>query len=85
MGKKRVRKKKIVRQARQFTKPKFNLALKDLLLFAILFFVFFLLKSVVSNILWKNLFLLLMIIFGFLTIAFLLVFLIFLFAKWIKK
>ncbi len=78
---KTVKSKRMVR----FSKKKINLVLKNLILFVILFTLSFVLYNVSSQEMYTNLFLLLSIIFGFITIAFLIVLLIFLFLKVAKK
>lgn len=67
------------------TKNKINLVLKNLFVFAILFFLSLVLYQVSEAEIYLNLFLLLSILFGFVSIAFILVFLVFLFLKWAKK
>jgi hypothetical protein len=64
---------------------KFNLVLRFLFLFIILFVICLLFYSITSAPLLNNTFFLLMIIFGFTSLAFLIVFLIFTFYKLLKK
>ena len=73
--------KKMVRS----TPKKINLVLKNLILFVILFVLSGILYAVSGSEIYKNLFLLLSIIFGFVGVAFLIVLLIFLFLKIMKK
>ena len=73
--------KKLVR----YTKKKINLVLKNLILFVAISLLSFALYSVSNNAIFKNLFLLLVIVSGFVAVAFLIVFLIFLFLKVMKK
>ena len=73
--------KKLVRS----TKRKISLVLKNFVLFVVISLVSLALHSVSNNDLFKNLFLLLVIISGFVAVAFLIVFLIFLFLKLMKK
>jgi phosphoglycerol transferase MdoB-like AlkP superfamily enzyme len=68
-----------------YYKKKFNLVLKKLLLFVILFVLSLVLYSVSGKEIYENLFLLLAIVFGFVSIAFLIILLIFLFLKGTKK
>lgn len=67
------------------TKRKINLILKNLAVFVILFFLSLVLYQASGEEIYLNLFLLLSIMFGFISIAFVIVFLIFLFLKWAKK
>ena len=64
---------------------KVNLILKNLLLFVVLFIVFFVLYNFSSLPLYENLFLILTMIFGFLSIAFLIALLVFVFMRLLKK
>ena len=65
--------------------PKFTLAWKNLIFFVILSLFFIGMYSSSTEELYKNLFSLLSIIFGFVAIALLIVFLVFLFMKIMKK
>lgn len=89
---KKVTKKKPVKKSKSkpqrrviFNKKKINLILKNLVLFVIISLVSFVLYSVSNNEMFRNLFSLLAIIFGCVTVAFLIVFLVFLFSKMMKK
>ena len=68
-----------------FSKYKFNIAVRDLILFVVLFFLALFLRVISKNVILDNIFFLLMVIFGFLAIAFFIVFLIFIFAKIFRK
>jgi len=89
--KKRIKKskvKRVVNKSKKLVgsaKRKINLVLKNLVLFVVLSLISFALYSVSSNALFRNLFLLLVIVSGFVAVAFLIVFLIFLFLKVMKK
>ena len=90
MAKKKVRKsqkksaiaKKGTIPAKQIT-SRYNsrLALKDLILFALLSIISFILYIVSGNTLYQNTFYLLAILFGFISVAFLIVFLVIIFAR----
>ena len=67
------------------TKNKMSVIIKNLVMFIILFVASLGLYSISSEELYSNLFLLLSIIFGFITISFLLVLLIFVFFRILKK
>lgn len=69
----------------QFNQQKFTLVLRSLFLFIILFILSLLLYSLTSGSLWNNFFFLFVMIFGFVSLAFLIVFLIFVFYKLLKK
>ncbi len=66
-------------------KRRFGIALRNLILFLIMFVVSYGLYSASSSDLMINLFFLLSVIFGFVSLAFLLVLLIFVFMKIIRK
>lgn len=66
-------------------KRKINLSLKKLILFAVLALISFVLYLFLSNEIFKNLFSLLTMIFGFIAVGFLIVLLIFLILKIMKK
>ena len=85
--KKSVKRKSGATKSRQVraSKRKINLVLKNLILFAILSLVSFLLYSVSSNDLLINLFYLLAIVLGFVAGAFLIILLIFFFLRIMKK
>ena len=99
MVKRKVRKKRSVRKVspkvkRNISKPKrlvrasqrkISLAFKNLILFAVLSLISFLLYNFLSNELFVNLFFLLAIILGFVAVAFLIVLLIFLVLRIMKK
>ena len=90
MAKKKVKKsqkksaiaKKGIIPAKQIT-SRYNsrLALKDLILFALLSIISFILYIVSGNTLYQNTFYLLAILFGFISVAFLIVFLVIIFAR----
>ena len=65
----------------KFYHTKFNLVTKQIILFAILFIISILLFGVSENLIYKNLFFLLSIIFGFIIVAFFIVLLVFLFLR----
>lgn len=67
------------------SKRKINLTLRNLFLFVIMFLISLALSSILDNELFKNLFSLLAMIFGFIAVAFLIVLLIFLILKSMKK
>lgn len=79
--------KTVVGAARQVraSKRKINLALRNLVLFAIIAIISMVLRSVTSNVLINKFFFLLAIITGFIAVAFLIVLLIFLLLKAIGK
>ena len=87
MPKKRVRRKRrkpepvMVRSSKQ----RINLVARRLIFFVILFVLSLVLKIAVSNEIWKNLFEILTLIFGFVSLAFLIVLLILWFMKLIRK
>ena len=58
-----------------------KLALRDLILFALLSIISFILYTVSGNILYQDTFYLLAILFGFISVAFLIVFLVIIFAR----
>ena len=67
------------------SKKKINLVLRNLVLFVVISLVSFILYLVSSKAMFKNLFSLLAMVFGFVSVAFLIVLLIFLFTKLFKK
>ncbi len=78
--------KKKVKQVRvRSTKKKIDLVFKNLMLFAILTLVSFLLYKFANQSLFRNLFLLLVIVLGFVGVAFLIVLLALLILKFMKK
>lgn len=66
-------------------KRKINLSWKSFLLFLILFLLSYLLEIASSAVFWNNLFGILAIIFGVLSLAMLISLLVFVFIKWFKK
>ena len=82
---KTIRKKTAKRGLVRSTKRKINLVLKNLILFAVLAFVSFCLYTFLNNELFRNLFSLLAMIFGFIGLAFLIVFLALLILRLMKK
>lgn len=88
MAKKRVKKKvsrKTAKKISKSSKNKFSLSWKNLIFFAFLSFLSFGLYTYTDEEMFKNLFQLLSIIFGFVAVAFLITFLIFLFLRLMKK
>lgn len=80
------RRKKTKESVKDFIKEKkLNIALKNLLFFAVLYVVFTAISLVASNELFGNLFSLLAMISGYVALAFLIVTLIFVFLKLMKK
>jgi len=71
--------------ARNRTSNKFSLVIKNLILFFILFVASLIFYSLSVHEIYINLFLLLSILFGFVTLAFIIVFFIFLVLRLIKK
>lgn len=67
------------------TKKKFNLVLKNLIIFAVISLASFVLYTVSNSLMFRNLFSLLSMIFGFVAVAFLIILFIFIFMKTIKK
>jgi hypothetical protein len=67
------------------SKKKINLVLRNLVLFVVISLVSFILYLVSTKVMFKNLFSLLAMVFGFVSVAFLIVLLIFLFTKLFKK
>lgn len=87
MAKKRVKKrsKKVSSLSKKSVDKKYSLGLKDLIISVILFVASVLLYYVSNNTFASNLFYLLAILFGFISVAFLIVFLVFAFLKFSKK
>ncbi len=91
--KKNTRKRTVRRSSKKINKPKvmrvskrkFDLSLRRLILFAVLAAISFILYLFLSNEIFKNLFSLLAMIFGFVAVGFVIVFLIFLVLKILKK
>lgn len=83
--KKKVKKKALELKKRVSFNERFGLASRELILFVVLFIFSLVLYSVAEQEVWKNLFFLLMIVFGALGVGFLIVFLIFFFSKFVKK
>ena len=85
---KKVSKKGIVRKPSRFvrsSKRKINLVLRNLIVFVVMSLISFVLYSVLINEIFKNLFSLLAMIFGFIAVAFLIILLVFLILKVMKK
>lgn len=81
--KKKIAKKKASKTI--YTKKRFNLVLKNLLFFAVLSLVSYLLKNVSGQEIYKNLFMLLSIILGAIAVTFLVILLVLFFLKKSKK
>ena len=64
---------------------KFRMVVRNLILFAVLFIISYMLFSVAGQEIYINLFFMLSLIFGFVALAFLIAFLIFLFLRILKK
>jgi len=79
------RKKRVKKGTIQYDKKRFSLAWKNFLFWLILSILSLVLYMVVSNTLWKNLFGIFGIILGFITVAFLIAVLIFLFMKSFRR
>jgi len=75
----------IHRMARKKKVSKFKIALKNFILFFVLFLVSFVVYQFISNELYLNLFFILSVIFGFISLAFLIVLLVFFFLRKMKK
>ena len=87
-GMKKVSKKRVVKKPLRFvrsSKRKINLVLRNLILFVVMSLISFVLYSVLINEIFKNLFSLLAMIFGFIAVAFLIILLVFLILKVMKK
>jgi len=90
-GRKASKKTKIIRKKTakeglvRSTKRKINLVLKNLILFAVLSFISFCLYTFLNNELFRNLFSLLAMIFGFVGLAFLIVLLALLILRLMRK
>ena len=69
----------------RFNQNKFNTIIRTLLFFIILFVINLVLYSVTAVEFWNNLFFLLMVVFGFVSIALLIVFLIYAFSRILKR
>lgn len=82
---KRISKKNKEKRLVRSTKRKIKISLTNLILFAVLTLISYFLSIFLNNEILKNLFYLLVIIFGFLGVAFLIIFLAFLFLKLMKK
>ena len=67
------------------SKRKINLVLKNLILFVVMSLISFGLYNILNNEIFKNLFSLLAMIFGFISVAFLIVLLVFLILKLMRK
>mgnify|MGYP001613695265 CR=1 FL=1 len=74
-------KKKIIPIKQITSRYNFKLASRDLILFALLSIISFILFTVSGNILYQDTFYLLSIIFGFISVAFLIVFLVIIFSR----
>ena len=85
MPKKPIIVKKTTTVRSQFNDTKFNRIIRSLLFFIILFIISLVLYSITTIEFWNNLFFLLMIIFGFISIALLIVFLIYAFSRILKR
>jgi len=85
---KKISKKRIINKPARMvraSKRKINLTLRNLFLFVVMSLIFLALYSILDNELFKNLFSLLAMIFGFIAVAFLIVLLVFLILKSMKK
>ena len=67
------------------SESKFRMVVRNLILFAVLFIISYMLFSVAGQEIYINLFFMLSLIFGFVALAFLIAFLIFLFRRILKK
>ncbi len=83
--KKKVIKKPITKKRVDVSKKKFNIIIRNLILFAILFILSLVLYSVSEKEIFTNFFFLFLVIFGFIFLAFLIVLLVFVFLRLLRK
>lgn len=85
MAKKRIVKKKASKKPTKKQIKKNEIIVKNFILFIILFILSFILYTVSNQDMYTNLFFMLSVVFGFVTIAFLITYLIFFFMKVMRK
>jgi len=84
--KRKTAKKPVIKKRKvRYSSRKIKLVLRNLFLFVVLFILSLILYSISGTEFYKNLFLLIGVVFGFISLAFLIVLLVFVFLKFLNK